>query len=212
MNWISLPGWATDKSILTPLLPPEHSIEEIDFNFFNESPFPSVEHIASQLPESYGIICYSLGTLVALKLSKIKLPEQIICIGGFSHFPGTGALSKRRKLQIRQMMKGIRIGAHKTVLDFCTQAQLKMPQYDYLNENNLLKGLELLKDCDMSQASESETLNIFSIYGNEDNIVPEVVSQQLMVGNGKRKMVKINGGHGIIHTHADTVKELIKGI
>ncbi|NQZ59824.1 MAG: hypothetical protein HRT88_20420 [Lentisphaeraceae bacterium] len=77
MKWICLPGWATEPQLLSDLLPESAEKIEIDFNFFHDEAFPAVNEIQQHIPdEDYGIICFSMGTLFALELCKIKQPKH----------------------------------------------------------------------------------------------------------------------------------------
>ena len=208
MKWIGLPGWATNKNILSSLIP-DNQIELVDYNFYSEKDFPSINQVASLISgEEYGIICYSMGSLLALELSQIKKPKLIISMGGFCHFPGYDQNSKRRRLIIMQMLKGLKRDPAKTISDFNLKAGLTSLPQEYLNVNNLSKGLELLKDGDMSQALKSE-LDIISICAKEDEIVPDYISKQLLQGPGKRKAVFVSGNHGFVQNQ-ENIQEIIK--
>ena len=79
MKWICLPGWATEPQLLSDLLPESAEKIEIDFNFFHDEAFPAVNEIQQHIPdEDYGIICFSMGTLFALELCKIKQPKPLL--------------------------------------------------------------------------------------------------------------------------------------
>jgi hypothetical protein len=211
MNWLSLSGWAMEKSSLTDLLPRDSQVTEVDYHFFSNGLFPDKQDLESLIPEGpYSMVCYSMGTLSALELCGFKLPERLICISGFAHFPGDGRDGKRRKLNILQMIKGIKNDSAKTLNDFTKQAGLKMPTPEFINEDNLIKGLELLKDGDMCLAAQNNNLKLLSIYGSEDRIVSKPINDQLMTDRGECQKVVLAGGHGIIQTHVNKIQDLIR--
>lgn len=211
MNWLSLSGWAMEKSSLSSLLPHDSKITEVDYHFFDDGSFPDDRELEEFIPEGpYNIICYSMGTLIALKLCLIKKPEKMVSICGFTHFPGFDREAKRRKLNILQMIKGLKNNPTKTLKDFSVQAGLQLPQLKLINQSSLIKGLELLKNDDMSLASQGENIKLLSIYANNDLIVPEAITDQIVTGNGNRQKACLAGGHGIVQTHVNNIQELIR--
>jgi hypothetical protein len=211
MNWLSLSGWAMEKCSLSSLLPQNSKVTEVDYHFFDDASFPDDRELEKFIPEGpYNIICYSMGTLTALKLCLIKKPEKMISICGFTHFPGCGREAKRRKLNILQMIKGLKNNPTKTLEDFSIQAGLQLPELKFINQANLIKGLELLKDADTSLASQGVNIKLLSIYGNNDLIVPEAITDQMVPDHGNRQKVCLTGGHGIVQTHVNNIQELIR--
>ena len=202
MKWLCFPGWAVEFGHLRAMAP---EAEEINYHFYSEGSFPEIENFIPSVP--YSILCYSMGTLHALKAAQISRPEKIVSIAGFAHFPGKGDDAKRRKLLIMQMIRGLKSNPVKTVKDFSLKAGLEPPSCDEFNTNNLIKGLELLKDCDMSQALNNN-LNLTLISSDNDTIVPGHISKQLLSGEGCREHITIQGSHGAWQSKMEKIREI----
>lgn len=201
MKWLCIPGWATGPGIFSNLLPKNTALKAIDLNFFNNEPFPKCD---DSDPE--GIICYSLGSLIALKLIEKRKTKKVIFIGGFSFFPGN---DKKRSLKINLMIRGLKKTPEKVLADFYEEAGLPLTTHTKININNLIHGLELLRDCDMSHALYNSDTEIFTIHGAQDSIVPEELNRMQFK---ESKHYSIEGNHSIILTKADEIKKIISEI
>ena len=204
MKWLCIPGWATGTDIFEDIIPDEASCDVVELNFFNNDDFPE------NITDGYqGIICYSLGSLLALGVSNIK---KIIFIGGFSFFPGVEAReAKMRKMKINLMIRGLKKNPEKTLEDFYTEAGLEVNVRKNLNVNNLIHGLELLRDCDMSHALCNTDAEIFTIHGKDDVIVPEELNRMQFTTIVKERFL-IDGNHGIIQSQSPQIKKLLSEI
>ena len=205
MKWLCFPGWAQKSGKLSSTL--KGTSTEVDYNFYSTGKFPSIkDHIPD---EPYSILCYSMGTLHALEASLLKKPERIVAIGGFAYFPGHGGETRMRKLLIAKMIQGLKTRPEKTLKDFYLKAGLPEWSFQGYNTVNLSLGLELLKECDMSQALERE-LNITLIASENDEIVPSHISQKLLEGPGQRENMSIPGNHGAWIENISEIRRILE--
>ena len=201
MKCLCIPGWATSPDIFSDLLPDNLISEEVDFNFFNDLGFPENEE-----KEIDTILCYSLGSLYALTLMERVKIQKVILIGGFTYFPGE---DKRRKLKISLMIRGLKKNPEKVLTDFYKEAELPEQSHDKINVNNLIRGLELLRDCDMSHALLNNDTKLYTIHGDQDSIVPEELNRMQFKDS---KHFSLEGNHSIILTKAKEIKKIISEI
>jgi len=201
MKWLCIPGWATDPDIFSEIPPSNHDFQKLDFNFFNDQDFPDCEELNAD-----GIICYSLGSLIALQIMERKNIQKAIFIGGFTFFPGD---DKKRKLKISLMIRGLKKNPEKTLADFYAEAGLPQKSFTKINVTNLIHGLELLRDCDMSHALRNTNSEIYTIHGDQDSIVPEEQNRMQFKNN---KHFSLNGNHAIILSKSNEIKKIISEI
>ena len=207
MNWLCIPGWATSPDIFDSILPTELNIDRIDLNFFNKTEFPKLE-----IPSHDCIICYSLGSLLALRSMNINNVKKIIFIGGFSSFLGSDLKqAKLRKIKISLMIRGLKKDPSKVLKDFYNEAGLNFNKKPTININNLIHGLELLRDCDMYQELCETEAEIFTIHGKGDVIVPEELNRMQFKDKVSQRYV-LDGGHGIIESRSDEIQKILSEI
>ena len=205
MSWLAIPGWATRPDIFSEILPENLDFELANLNFDNDGSFPEIKN------KHYdGIICYSLGSLIALKAALKNSPEKIIFISGFTFFPGFDAIeARKRKMKINLMIKGLKRDAAKTLTDFYSEAGLTTKPSTANNVINLIHGLELLRDCDMSHALKNNVSKIFTIHGKNDSIVPEEMNR-MQFNNVNH--ISLAGDHGIIQSKNEEIKKILSEI
>ena len=201
MNWLCIPGWGTEPDIFNKIIPEGTQAETLDLNFFNEEDFPDTSQ-----KKVDGVICYSLGSLIGLELMELTSIKKAIFIGGFSFFPGE---DKKRKLKINLMIRGLKKDPAKVLDDFYSEAGLPNLAGKEINVNNLIHGLELLRDCDMSHALCNNKSEIYTIHGDQDSIVPEKLNRMQFK---ESKHFSIEGQHSIILTQSNEVKKIISEI
>ena len=206
MKWLCFSGWAVEPGLLKSIAPADDVIE-VDYNFFKEGAFPEIEQVIPKEP--YSILCYSMGTLHALEAALLFPPQEIVSIAGFASFAGFGKDAKKRRLLILQMIKGLKKSSEKTVNDFRRKAGLNNFNTSMFNTDNLIKGLELLKDCDMSQALNSE-LKLTLISSDNDEIVPAHISSQLLSGPGEKRLSILRGSHGAWQNNKEEIARIIQ--
>ena len=207
MKWLCIPGWATPPAIFNDLIPNKHQFHTLDLNFFNKDPFPEIS-----LEGYEGLICYSLGSLLTLNSLEKSSLKKIVFIGGFTHFPGKDPKgSKLRKMKINLMLRGLKRDPAKVIGDFYTEAGLKQSIEKTLNVNNLIHGLELLRDCDMSHALCNTEAEIITIHGKDDVIVPEELNR-MQFTNTEKERYTLDGNHGIIQSKSPEIKKILSEI
>ena len=135
-----------------------------------------------------------------------ELIQKVILIGGFTYFPGE---DKRRKLKISLMIRGLKKNPEKVLTDFYKEAELPEQSHDKINVNNLIRGLELLRDCDMSHALLNNDTKLYTIHGDQDSIVPEELNRMQFKDS---KHFSLEGNHSIILTKAKEIKKIISEI
>lgn len=205
MSWLAIPGWATQPDIFSDILPENLDIEIINLNFDQEREFPEIKN-----KKHDGIICFSLGSLLALEAVQKNEAEKIVFISGFTHFPGFDKMtSRKRKMKINLMIKGLKRDSAKTLADFYSEAGLSIEPSTFNNVTNLIHGLELLRDCDMSHALKNTEAKIFTIHGKNDSIVPEELNR--MQFNNETHF-SLSGDHGIIQSKSEEIKKILSEI
>ena len=202
MKYLCIPGWATNPDIFSDILPDKLISEAIDFNFFNDLDFPHEKEDKN----IDTVICYSLGSLYALELIGKAKVQKVILIGGFTYFPGD---DKKRKLKINLMIRGLKQKPEKVLAEFYKEAGLPQQKHDKINVNNLIRGLELLRDCDMSHALLNNETKLYTIHGDQDSIVPEELNRMQFKNS---KHFSLEGDHSIILTKAEEIKKIISEI
>ena len=207
MKWLAIPGWATSPDIFDLILPENLNVECVDLNFYEQPEFPDIK-----INEFDGIICYSLGSLLALKNIEESNIKKIIFIGGFTSFPGSDAKqSKLRKMKVKLMIRGLKKDPEKILRDFSEEAGLNFTEKATINVNNLIHGLELLRDCDMSHALYKTEAEIFTIHGKDDVIVPEELNDMQFKEKVSQKYI-LDGNHGIIQNSSEEIKKILSEI
>lgn len=207
MSWLCIPGWATSPDIFDPILPADLNIDRVDLNFFSEGEFTKVTKSHYDC-----VICYSLGSLLALKLMNINDVKKIIFIGGFSSFLGSDIKqAKLRKIKISLMIRGLKKAPSKVLKDFYTEAELNFNEKPTINVNNLIHGLELLRDCDMYQELCNTEAEIFTIHGKDDVIVPEELNRMQFEEKVSQRYI-LDGNHGIIESSSAEIQKILSEI
>lgn len=205
MSWLAIPGWATNPGIFSDILPENLDLELANLNFDNDGKFPEIKNIKYE-----GIICYSLGSILALGTLLKNAPEKIIFISGFTYFPGFDDLeARKRKMKINLMIKGLKKDAARTLTDFYSEAGLTVKSSTANNVINLIHGLELLRDCDMSHALKNTESKIFTIHGKNDSIVPEEMNRMQF---NNENHISLTGDHGIIQSKSEEIKKILSEI
>lgn len=205
MDWLCIPGWATTPDMFTNVMPEKSSFKTVDFNFFNDLAYPGELQANVQ-----GIVCFSLGSLAALQLTtKIKI-KKIVFLGGFTYFPGMQEKSaRRRQMKINLMIREMKKNPLKVLNDFYQEAGLPAKKMTKMNTINLIHGLELLRDCDMSHVLAVTNSEVVTIHAKEDKIIPlEIHNKQFMSG----KHFLIEGNHGTFLSNPDKVKQILREV
>ena len=205
MNWLCIPGWATTPEIFNDIIPANIPFERFDFNFFNNKDFNTGQYIKTE-----GIICFSQGSLTALQIAQKSDIKRIIFIGGFTFFPGHDVKTgKLRKMKINLMIRGLKKNREKTLNDFYIEADLPLKAPTTFNVTNLIHGLELLRDCDMSHALTEIDSEIETIHAREDKIIPESL-HKIQFKNARHYRLK--GNHGSFLSQPDELKQILTEI
>ena len=116
-----------------------------------------------------------------------------------------------RKMKINLMLRGLKRDPAKVIGDFYTEAGLKQSIEKTLNVNNLIHGLELLRDCDMSHALCNTEAEIITIHGKDDVIVPEELNR-MQFTNTEKERYTLDGNHGIIQSKSPEIKKILSEI
>ena len=207
MKWLLIPGWSTDTEIFSHYLDLLNENTTYSWGFSTDSQASKDEETLSFLNEDYSVLCYSMGILKALELSIQNPPKKIISICGFPSFCNS---DKRRTMQINLMIRGLKKNHQKVITDFRKTAGLSDVENKTWNVNNLAKGLVNLRDSDFSDSSETRKLDILLIEGIQDAIVPNNISQRLLTGPGNRQSISVEGGHGIIESQINEIRQILK--
>ncbi|MCM8534433.1 MAG: hypothetical protein NE334_00695 [Lentisphaeraceae bacterium] len=211
MKWLLIPGWATAPDIFEPYLDLISSPLLYNWGFETNSSISDDERILNELEDNdFGIISFSMGCLKSLEISQKLKPKKLIFIGGFSNFCGTSNRSQRQA-QIGLMIKGLHSNPQKVLKRFYLGSQINESQLKgELNTDNLIKGLEKLKNDDFSSISNSLKLENHLIQGIQDAIVPNDIYQTII---GEQTIVhEIEGGHGMLDNNRESVRRLLSQI
>lgn len=165
-------GWASDASIWNQVaseLGPEVTLRRYDRGYFG-----SVNHlIRDEKPDV--IVTHSMGLMFVPPqiLANVRL---LIVLNGFSFFPSTDVLSRRKSLSILSMMKSnVFVDAEAQLEVFCSTAGLDLNNIDHkkMNVNLLSADLDILATTSIAPNHLGDSTIIHFLHSTRDPIVSD---------------------------------------
>ena len=197
MKTILFPGWASFKTFYK---------KEVLEEFFY------LEEISGE--NEVNVIAWSMGSLRALDYIKIHKVNKLILLAPTTDFTKTTSAEI-----INQMISGIGVNKEITLknfykmnfsdmVDFRKFWDLYKDEIDKLSKEELVKGLEFLRDFKIESPDFSNVKEVHVVLGEKDKIIPlENNREFLNVG----KTYNFQKGHNLLYNN-DELKALVRSI
>lgn len=198
MKTLLFPGWASFENFYQNELTKEFIYD--DFFYDNKS--------------EVNVIAWSMGTLKALEYIKNHKVNKLILMAPTSNFTKT-----TDKELINSMIEGIKTDKIKTLNNFYRLNFSKNSDYldfiseyeneiNNLNETHLIKGLEFLRDTNISKYNFENINELYIITGKRDKVINEDNSKEFFSFG---KHITYNLGHNFIYRNK-VLYELVRSI
>jgi hypothetical protein len=202
-------GWASDASIwdlVANELGSEVVLRRYDRGYFGvERDVPADEHADVIITHSMGLLFVPVIALASTK--------RVIILNGFSHFPSSDSLSKRRTLSMLSLMKSnLQRDPVAQVHAFCAKAGFRLFEIspDDINIARLASDLDLLATSLITPNHFRESGIIHFVHATGDPIVNTMAIQDSVVNFQQAKHHHIESDtHNLLEFHADLVRKLI---
>lgn len=197
MKTILFPGWASFKTFYK---------KEVLEEFFY------LEEISGE--NEVNVIAWSMGSLRALDYIKTHKVNKLILLAPTTDFTKTTSAEI-----INQMISGIGVNKEITLknfykmnfsdmVDFRKFWDLYKEEIDKLSKEELVKGLEFLRDFKIESPDFSNVKEVHVVLGEKDKIIPlENNREFLNVG----KTYNFQKGHNLLYNN-DELKALVRSI
>ena len=197
MKTILFPGWASFKTFYK---------KEVLEEFFY------LEEISGE--NEVNVIAWSMGSLRALDYIKTHKVNKLILLAPTTDFTKTTSAEI-----INQMISGIGVNKEITLknfykmnfsdmVDFRKFWDLYKEEIDKLSKEELVKGLEFLRDFKIESPDFSNVKEVHVVLGEKDRIIPlENNREFLNIG----KTYNFQKGHNLLYNN-DELKALVRSI
>ena len=197
MKTILFPGWASFKTFYK---------KEVLEEFFY------LEEISGE--NEVNVIAWSMGSLRALDYIKTHKVNKLILLAPTTDFTKTTSAEI-----INQMISGIGVNKEITLknfykmnfsdmVDFRKFWDLYKDEIDKLSKEELVKGLEFLRDFKIESPDFSNVKEVHVVLGEKDRIIPlENNREFLNIG----KTYNFQKGHNLLYNN-DELKALVRSI